>query len=83
MGNSPFQKFLGGLLGGGGMVRLGIDRYIRLMHKDVKFRGPSGFLVKCSFVFSNSHNSGNFHPKEKNKISKSKLGLLYPIQKNI
>ena len=46
---------------------------LRFMYKDVKFKRPSGFMVECSFTF-NSRNSGNFHPNEKNKISKSKLG---------
>ena len=46
---------------------------LRFMHKEVKFKGTSGswlsVLLSCK-----SHNSGNFHPDEKNKISKSKLG---------
>ena len=44
------------------------------MHKKVKFKGSSGFMVECIFLSFNSHNSGNFHLIEENKISKSKLG---------
>ena len=44
----------------------------RFMQKEVKFKGASGFMVECSFVFY-SHNSGNFHSNEKNKIPESKL----------
>ena len=43
------------------------------MHKNLKFKGPSGFMIVCIFVF-NSRNSGNFDSIEKNKISESKLG---------
>ena len=44
------------------------------MQKEVKFKGASGFMVECFLSFtSNSHNSGNFHLNEKNKISESKL----------
>ena len=41
------------------------------MHKEVKFKDP---LVSW---LSNSHNSGNFYPNEKNKTSKSKLGSYF------
>ena len=43
------------------------------MHKKVKFKGPSGFMVECILSF-NSHNSVNVHPIEKNMVSKFKLG---------
>ena len=43
------------------------------MHKKVKFRGP--LISWLSALLSlNSHSSSNFHPNEKNKISKCKLG---------
>ena len=44
-----------------------------IIYLEIKFKGPSGFMVECILYF-NSHNSGNFHPNEENKISKSKLG---------
>ena len=50
------------------------------MHKEVKFKGPSGFMVEYSFV---SHTSDNFHPNEKNKILKSKLESLLFNTRNI
>ena len=42
------------------------------MHKEVELKDH---LVSrlSAFLFFNSHNSGNFHLNEKNKISKSKL----------
>ena len=50
------------------------------MHKEERtlwFHGGSALL---SF---NSHNSGNFHPNEKSKISESKLGSpLFDIKKH-
>ena len=51
------------------------------MHKEVKFNGPSGF--KTALLSFNFHNSGNFHPNEKNKISKSKLWSHLIKTKNI
>ena len=45
------------------------------MHKKVKFKGPLVSWLNALLSF-NSHNSGNFHSIEKNKISKSKLGSL-------
>ena len=43
------------------------------MHKKVTFKEPSGFMVEC-ILFLRSHDSGNFHPIEKNKISEFKFG---------
>ena len=43
------------------------------MHEKVKFKEHSGFMFECLLSF-NPYNSGNFHPNEKNKTSKSKLG---------
>ena len=42
---------------------------LRFINKEVKFKG-TGFMVSA-LLFFNSHNFGNFHPNEKNKISKS------------
>ena len=36
-----------------------------------------------ALLSSNSHNSGNFHPNDKNKIPKSKLGSPLSSTKNI
>ena len=44
--------------------------------------GPSGFMVECIFVFD-SHNTGNFHQIEKNKISKTELGSLLSKPKSV
>ena len=52
------------------------------MHKNVKFKGP---LVSwlSAFLSFNSHNSGNSHSIEKNKISQSKLGACLSRTKRI
>ena len=42
------------------------------MHKEVKFKDSLVSWLSARFSF-NSHNSGNFHLNEINKISKSKL----------
>ena len=52
------------------------------MHEKVKFKGPSCFVVECILSF-NSHNSENFHPNDKNEISKSKLGSPLSITKTV
>ena len=54
------------------MKLLSLKGTLDFMHKKVKFKRPSGFMVECILPF-NSYNSGNFHSIEKNKISKSKL----------
>ena len=61
---------------------------LRFIHKEVKFKEPSGFILRFihkevkfkepsgfMIVLSfNSLNSSNFCPNEKNKISRSKIG---------
>ena len=55
---------------------------LSFVNKEVKFKTPSGFMVEYTFIF-NSHNSGNFHSTEKNKLSKSNLGSRLSKTKSI
>ena len=55
---------------------------LRFINKERKFKGPSGSWLSALLSF-NAHNSGNFHPNDKNEISKSMSGSPLSNTRNI
>ena len=55
---------------------------LRIMHKKIKFKGPSGFMVECSFVFLTLITLAIFIRMRKIRNQNLNKSLLYPTQKN-